>query len=60
MKIDEAIKLLNELDKGCGPLDMPKYEKALKLGEEALKRVQERRKLKYGWELMPLPGETEE
>ena len=57
MTIDEAIGLLDVLE--CQPVIQQYYSsrEAIKLGIEALKRIQGRRDLGTGWERTPLPGE---
>ena len=59
MKIDEAIKILSTYMKGSDEAEPVKFDDAILLGIEALKRIVEAREqhLRLGVHL--LPGETE-
>jgi len=60
MKLEKAIEILTQHQKGTDPLYLPDLPDAEKLGIEALKRVIARRE-KLSWEFEPLlPGETVE
>ena len=58
MTITEAIKTIDNLLNVLGDMAIEEDAEAMKLGIEALKRIQARRDLKTGWEKTPLPGET--
>ena len=60
MTLEEAIEILIERDRICDPLKNPDYEKALRLGIEALKRIREARRAEYLRVSGLLPGETGE
>lgn len=59
MKLGKAIKLIEELDKGCGP-EMGKYKKALQLGIKALERVKWHKQQHINGYYELLPGETKD
>ena len=59
MKIRKAIEILTQHQMGTDSLYLPKLPEAEKLGIEALKRIKYSRNHPSGWELEPLPGETE-
>ena len=61
MRLEGAIILLDQLRTSdvMGQLD-PLFQKALKLGIEALERIRNRRPWGTGWEKVSLPGETKE
>lgn len=59
MTIKEAIKRQTTfVKKNKGYFDYEDIQ-AAQLGIEALKRIKDRRDLGTGWEITPLPGETE-
>ncbi len=57
MTIDEAIKILGELDEGCES-KVKEDRDALKLGIEALKHIKRDRELPHNPDHPLLPGET--
>ena len=59
MRIDEAIKLLNELQSLLPDVGFNKYTASVKLGIEALKRVIDGRGNLYPFSNVQLEGETE-
>jgi len=60
MTIDEAIKVLEDIQRFVKPGDPPEEHTAIGLGAEALKRVKEINQY-HGFKYWgPLPGETEE
>lgn len=60
MTIDKAIKILTNLGNTNPKADTRNYKQALKLGIEALKRVQEHRHYNVASSAIKLPGETKE
>ena len=60
MTINEAIKILTLDVKGNTSISYEDWQKALKLGSEALKRFQEVSAWPHEYLKGPLPGETEE
>ena len=60
MTIDKAIKYLTRFDNGEYSCDAETFRKAVRLGNEALKRQKARRKLFSNDYYQPLPGETAE
>uniref|UniRef100_A0A6M3XWA1 Uncharacterized protein n=1 Tax=viral metagenome TaxID=1070528 RepID=A0A6M3XWA1_9ZZZZ len=60
MTIDKAIELLDTAKEGFPVKDDEEYYKAMELGIEALKRLEEGRKRGYDYFGHLLPGETEE
>jgi len=60
MKIEKAVKLLEELKEGLDLPLMTDEEDALKLGIEAMKRVAGNRKYPQPTVYPLLPGETED
>jgi len=59
MRLEKAIEILTQHQKGTDPLYLPELPKAEKLGIEALKRIRNRRPLNAGGHPHLLPGETE-
>jgi len=60
MNLTKAIEIKEEMRSlGLAPYDEASL-KADDLSIEAMKRIQARRDLKTGWEVTPLPGETED
>lgn len=60
MTIEKAIELLQQDLNDPGSVGIMDLNDAKKLGIEALKRLQELRKMKYVTYFNPLPGETKE
>jgi len=60
MTIDEALKILDDLDEICDPITYANSKKAIKLGIEALERVKDCRKVLCNLGQKRLPGETKE
>ncbi len=60
MTIDKAIEILTQYTKGTDMLYLPDFLDALKLGIEALKRVQLQRGIWGMKQDALLPGETED
>ncbi len=59
LTLDKAVETLKEWDiLSANEVDLD-LRNAVSLGIEALKRIQDRRALNTGWEIPPLPGETE-
>ena len=59
MTLDEAIKRLQVVKEGWPLSDSENYYKAVELGIEAFKRLQDIRHTIYSDLQSPLPGETE-
>lgn len=59
MKLDKAIEVLISGSELSRPWLLGGYEEALKLGIEAMKRLQEGRQKGYDFFAHLLPGETE-
>ena len=60
MTIEKAIRLLQELDKGCDPVELQISKEALNLGIEALKHIRDTREKRLWANVNSLPGETKE
>lgn len=60
MKLEKAIEILTQHQKGTAPLILPDLPDAEKLGIEALKREREYRPKREPRNFDLLPGETEE
>ena len=60
MKIEEAIEILSQHQKGTDPIYLPDLPDAEKLGIEALKRVKVARVKGTIWDYSLLPSETTE
>jgi len=60
MKINEAIEELDNLERQPGIAGWLKSRDAIKLGIEALKWIEWRRKSYKSPPILPLPGETED
>jgi len=60
MKLEKAIEVLAKFDKGQYPGSAIEFRKAVKLGNEALKRFQQWRFVKSHLASELLPGETPE
>lgn len=60
MKIDKAIKVLDDYKMQCAFEATPDFANALKLGIEALRRCELAKTKGVIWDNRPLSGETEE
>jgi hypothetical protein len=60
LTLEEAIVGLEDLSVDDPHFEPGRRKEAILLGIEALKRIKARRDLQTGWELTPLPGETNE
>lgn len=60
MKLSKAIEILDEEPIICQPSRKPELEEALKLGIEAMKRIQAESPYSHACPRKLLPGETEE
>ena len=60
MTIDEAIESSNDAVTYLSIHHQARLAQAVKMGEEALKRIQNARKSYYWWPTPQLPGETTE
>ena len=60
MKIDKAIEILSTYMKGSDEAEPVEFDKAIKLGIEALKNKLEARRYRVAASSVLLPGETKE
>ena len=60
MKLDKAVEILNDYKMQSAFEATPDFEEAIKLGIEALKRLQRQRSGDLSLIKTPLPGETKE
>jgi len=59
MTLDKAIEILNRVEPDSRPFDYEEEKEAIRLGIEALKRIQECRLADYMIKEDLLPGETD-